>query len=581
MSDAVPPAVEAAPAYLEQVLVFLVAAILVVPLFRRLKASPILGYLLIGMVLGPYALRVVDDPDGVRRLGELGVVFFLFTIGLELSLSRLIALRRYVFGLGAGQVLVTGAALALAAGALGLDAIAAVTVGASLALSSTAVVIQLLVERRAIASRAGRVSVAVLLFQDLAVVPMLMLVSLSREGTAESLGVALGLVVLKALAAVLAIFVIGQVVLRPLYRLVAATRGPELFTGMTILVILATAWATAYAGLSMALGAFLAGVLLSESEFRHQIESDIEPFKGLLLGLFFISVGMGLDFAAAADWALWLGPALVVLLVAKAAILFGLARLFGLTKAQAAETAILLAQAGEFGFVLLAAAAAAGLVPLPLAQFFIILTAISLIFTPVLDGIARRVARRLEVAAAMTGESEDLTSLEGHVVILGYGRVGETVARILKVRRVPFVAIDIDPGRARACRARGDYVFYGDATRDELLRHFNVERAAAAVITLDSALASFRALEAVKRLAPSLPVVVRARDATHADTLMASGATAIAPETFESSLQLSGQVLRALGEPADAINATIERIRSESYAPIAGAGEDARKPDAA
>jgi CPA2 family monovalent cation:H+ antiporter-2 len=497
--------------FLEEAIVLLLTAVVVVPLFRRFKASPVLGYLLAGVVIGPYGFGIVADVKGVAQFAELGVVFLLFTIGLELSFSRVIALRRYVFGLGTAQVLLSAGALAGLAWYWGNSPRASLILGASLALSSTALVMQLLADRRATAMVAGRVSFAVLLLQDLAVVPLILLVTLADQAQTQPLGVLLLYSLGKAMLAVGVIFLVGRFLLRPLFRVAAVTRGPELFTAMILLVVFATAWITDVAGLSMAFGAFLAGLLLSETEFRHQIETDIEPFKGLLLGVFFISVGMGIDLRAAADAIKWLLPALAGLIVFKTVIMYGLARVFGIARPAAVESALLLAQSGEFAFVILALAGRSGLLNEPGIQFFNILITLSLMMTPILDAIGWRLARRLETRSAVDdGEDDMLADLDNHVLILGFGRVGETVAHVLAERRLPFVGVDSNPERARHCRRRGNYVFFGDATRDELLRRFGVTRAAAVVVSLDSLEQSDRAVHALKRVAPNVPIFARA-----------------------------------------------------------------------
>lgn len=568
--------------YLQETLVFLVATVLVVPLVQRLKASPILGYLAVGTLVGPHALGFVQSVDGVRAFAELGVVFLLFTVGLELSVQRLRAMRRYVFGLGAAQVGLTGLVVGLVAAAWGNPAPAAAVIGACLALSSTAMVIQLLSERGAIASRSGRASFSILLFQDLAVVPILIMVTALGTRGEEPLWQLAGLAILKAVAVVGAIILIGQFLLRGVLRAVAATRTQELITATTLLVILVIAVVTGRAGLSMALGAFLAGLLLAETEFRHQVETDILPFKGLLLGLFFISVGMQLDVPLVAAQFDWILLAVAGLFLVKAVLILGLCRLFGLPLSASLRSAMALGGAGEFAFVVLGAALSGGVVEAETAQFMQIVAGLSMVLTPVLlplgDRLARLVDRdgrpsRDDTPADLAGED-----LADHVVICGYGRVGQTVAELLRSQAVPHIALDLDIRRVRASRQRGEPVFYGDASRADVLTRLGMEHAVAVVITLDHPEAARRAFETVRRQWPLVRVFMRARDAAEAEEYLALGARDVVPETLEASLQLSGRVLQALGTPIEAVNALIERIRSERYVRIARLGSEDTAP---
>lgn len=565
-----------------EILVFLLAAVVVVPAVRALRISPILGYLVAGIALGPHALAAVRDPEGVMRLAELGVVFLLFSIGLELSVDRLKAMRRYVFGYGLAQIATTAVLIGAGLFVAGLDPYTALLLGLALALSSTAIVTQLMSERRESATRHGRATFAVLLMQDLAVIPILLLVTLlSMRG--EDPGAVLLWTALKAVGVVAAIFVMGRFVLRWLYRRVAKTQSPELLMAMTLLAVLATAWGTGMAGFSMALGAFMAGLLLSETEFRHQIEADVAPFKGLLLGLFFMSVGMTVDLRLASEQLLWVALSVAGLMALKAAVAVPLARFFRMSWPEAVRSGLLLAQSGEFLFVVIAEAQQ--LVPAQTAQFALIVASVSMLMTPVLVLAADRLARLIEhrAAEAELAPDESLRDLEGHVVIAGYGRVGETVARMLDERRIPFVAVDSDAGRTRACREGGAPVYFGDAANAEMLESVGAGRAAMAVVTVNDREIALRTLRTLRSRWPKLPVYARAKDLGHSELLAGGGATVTVPETLEASLQLSGQVLHALGEPQEAVNSLIARVRSANYKSIAGAGEDsgAAPPSAA
>jgi len=561
--------------YLREIVVFLIAAGVIVPLFHRLRVSPVLGFLGAGAMLGPYGLglfaqdigllryAVIDDIDGVRGLASLGVIFLLFMIGLELSVERLWALRRLVFGLGTLQVVITAAVIGAIAWGFGNSPQASIIFGSCLALSSTAIVMQLLTERRQVATTLGRTSFAVLLLQDLAVVPILFLLGMLGARLDGDVGVALLVSVGKALGAIVLILMIGRLVLRPLFRLVTAARSPELFVAATLLTIIGTAAVTGAVGLSMALGAFLAGLLLAETEFRHEIEVDIEPFKGLLLGLFFMSVGMAIDFRAVAQEPLWLAASVIGLFLTKSVITTGLCLAFGVPRHTAAEAGLLLGQAGEFAFVVVGIATMRGLVAEDAAQFMLIVAGLTMAITPGVAHLARRLAgfieQRTHVGGA--GGSPEIEGLEGHVIIAGFGRVGQMLGRIFDAQNLPYVALDLDGPALGAQRAAGLPVFYGDASRADILRRAHVESAQALVITMDSPLAASHTVEAVRRQWPWLPVFARARDAVHAKTLLQAGATGVVPETVESSLQLAARVLEGVGTPAEAVNAVVSQQR--------------------
>lgn len=452
-------------------LIVLFAAIMMVPLFRRLKLSPILGYLAAGMLLGPHGVAVVTELEEVQLLAEFGVLFLLFMIGLELPLDRLKALRKYVFGLGGAQVVVTtGAIAAICAAVFDLGVEASILIGASLALSSTATVLQLLADRGELIQRHGRVSLAILLMQDLAVAPLLALIpimALHGEGLAETLGWSL----VKAVAALVSITVIARYVLRPFYRAVVAAGSPELFTATALFIVLGTSLLTEQAGLSMALGAFLAGMLLAETEFRHQVESDILPFRGLFLGLFFMTVGMSVDGSLILRELALVGALLVGLLALKTVLTTGLCLAFGLSAANSVRTGFSLAQGGEFAFVLLGLAASQGLADRHSAQIAFIVVALSIVTTPALVAMGREIAQHLEKRRARppAGLASEADDLSDHVVIAGFGRVGQQVSAILVERGIPFIALEKDAQAVQAARSHGLPVFFGDASRADIL----------------------------------------------------------------------------------------------------------------
>lgn len=561
--------------HLREFLLFLIAAGLLVPLLQR-AISPVLGYLLLGGLIGPYGLGLLADEvplvgqlviteiEGVRTLAELGVVFLLFTIGLELSFARLWSMRRLVFGLGSAQILVTGVAIGAIAFLWGNPAGVAVLLGACLALSSTAIVSQLLVETRRLGAPVGRAAFSVLLMQDLAVVPILFAVGVIGATAAGDLAAGLGFALVVAAVTVAAIYAAGRLLIRPLLHFVAKTGSREAFMAVILLLAVGTAAITGAAGLSMALGAFLAGLLIAETEYRHQVEIDIEPFKGLMLGLFFMAVGMGIDWRTLWYEPFWIAASVAGLLVLKAAINIALCRLWRLPRHQAIEAGLLLSQAGEFAFVVVGLAMALGLMPASTGQFMLIVAGLTMVLTPVIAGGARRLGARMErTQAGRDVAPETDRDLEGHVVLAGFGRVGRTIAAVLDAEEIPYLALDSDPAVARRALAEGDPVRFGDASRVEVLRAARVEHAAALVITIGESEATERLTARMRQAAPHIPLYVRARDADHAERLVAAGATAAIPETVEGSLQLAGRVLAGCGASEDVVQ---QRLRLERCA---------------
>ncbi len=558
------------PGFLVEILYFLLAAVVIVPLARSLRSSPVLGYLAAGVLIGPHLLALIEETETVVILGEFGIVFLLFAIGLELSVERLRVLQRYVFGLGTAQVLVTGAAIALALVAFGLPLPAALVIGGGLALSSTAFVLQMLVERGELAARFGRVSFSILLLQDLAIVPLLALVPLLGEQDSNVLA-ALGLAAAKATAAVGLTLLAGRFLLRPVYRVVAKTRSPELFVATTLLVLLGTGYIMMLAGVSMALGAFLAGLLLSGTEYRHQVEADIRPFRGLLLGLFFMSVGLQIDLALIGEFAGSVALAVVALMLGKALIIYGLCRAFGLPDEIAARVGPLLAQGGEFGFVLVGGGLMLGVVPEVAGQLTIAVVAVTMVLTPLSAWLGQQLGLRAARRQARQGDlpdiAEEAEELHDHVVIAGFGRVGQTIAQVLAEAHIPYIGLDLDHDRVRQCRGMDLPVYFGDASRVDVLHTAGLERAKAAVITLDNPEAASHTVAALHERAPDIPIFVRARDLRHRRELESQGATAVVPETIEASLQLGGVVLSALGA-GDRASSIMEEYRRENYAKL-------------
>jgi monovalent cation:H+ antiporter-2, CPA2 family len=544
-----------------EVAVFLAAAVLIVPLFHRLKVSPVLGYLLGGVLIGPSALGLIKSPEATAILAELGVVFLLFTVGLELSLDRLKAMRRYALRIGLPQVILCATLITLVALGVGTSVDAAVIAGLALALSSTAIIIQLLSERNEASARTGRATIAVLLVQDIAVAPILVLLTVLSQREGNFLGIG-GEALLKGVAAIVLLIVAGRYVLRPVFRLIAATKDQDLFLALTLLAVVITAAFTQQAGLSAALGAFLGGVLMSESEFRHQIESKLEPFAGLLLGVFFTSVGIQLDLASAMSQPMALTATVLGLLLLKGIIVAFLAKLAGFPMEGAIRLGLYLAAGGEFAFVILGQASTAGVVDQQTAEFLQLAAGMSMALTPVLpqltDWILNRAYAGTSVRRQNPAETEDL---DGHILILGYGRVGTTVGRMLAQKDIKFHALDSNVAPVRAARARGEPVFLGDAQSNDMLELVGIERASAIVITLDSDVSALKAVRRIRERWPHIPIYARARNDHHAEELHRAGVAAIVPETLDASLRLSALVFEKLGAEPKSIDELLSAAR--------------------
>lgn len=557
-----------------QTLVFLAATCVLVPALRKAKLSAVMGFLLIGVAMGPHVLGrlaeqwpwlgafELEEEEPTLFLAELGVVFLLFIIGLEVSFERLWAMRRFVFGLGFAQVSLC--ALAIFGVALAFDnsfAVSAV-LGLAFALSSTALVLQLLRERRQIATSVGRTSFSVLLMQDLMVVPILFLVAaLSPQAHAFNEG-QIVVSLLTALLAMAVIVIVGRLLLRPLFRWVAGADSREIFIAAALLAAIGMAAAAQSAGLSMALGAFLAGLLLAETEFRHQIEADLDPFKNLLLGLFFVTVGMQINLQLLMHQPVLIMIGVLGLFALKIAIITPLARLFGLSWRRAIETGFLLGQAGEFAFVIIAAARAGGAIPADTANFMLIVTALSIFITPMVASLGGRLAR---VGAKQTPPPEAAAN-SGHVVIAGFGRVGQTLADILSAQEIDHVGVEGDASLVQTLRDEGRPVHYGDASNRQMLASIGAANAAAIVVTINDADAAERIVGEVKRAWPHIPVYARARDGDHARRLHAAGASLASPDSIEAALQLGEALLNSVGVPDEVSRRIIDDRRDAEVA---------------
>ncbi|KAL0425970.1 UNVERIFIED_CONTAM: K(+) efflux antiporter 2, chloroplastic [Sesamum radiatum] len=550
VSTTAKPLITEEEASLFDMLWLLLASVIFVPTFQKIPGgSPVLGYLAAGILIGPYGLSIIRNVHATKAIAEFGVVFLLFNIGLELSVERLSSMKKYVFGLGSAQVLVTAVVVCLLARyAAGIAGPAAIVIGNGLALSSTAVVLQVLQERGESTSRHGRATFSVLLFQ------------VGFQAIAE----ALGLAAVKAVVAISAIIAGGRLLLRPIYKQIAENQNAEIFSANTLLVILGTSLLTARAGLSMALGAFLAGLLLAETEFSLQVESDIAPYRGLLLGLFFMTVGMSIDPKLLASNFPVITGTLGLLIAGKTILVALVGRLFGISLVSAIRVGLLLAPGGEFAFVAFGEAVNQGIMSSQLSSLLFLVVGISMALTPWLAAGGQLIASRFElhdVRSLLPVESET-DDLQDHIIICGFGRVGQIIAQLLSERLIPFVALDVRSDRVAIGRALDLPVYFGDAGSREVLHKVGAERACAAAITLDSPGANYRTVWALSKYFPNVKTFVRAHDVDHGLNLEKAGATAVVPETLEPSLQLAAAVLAQAKLPTSEIAATINEFRS-------------------
>ena len=560
---------------LSTILVLLGAAVVIVVVCRTVRLPPILGYLLVGLLVGPHALGWVEDTPATHHLAEFGIVFLMFSLGLEFSLAQLKAMRRAVFGLGFAQVALTTVAGLTALLLAGINWQAGLVLGGALAMSSTAIVTKMLTERGEINTPHGRDIIAILLFQDLAVVAFLIVIpALGQSG--GDLTIALAYAAAKGVAALLLILGFGQKPMRAWFNLVARQRSSELFVLNVLLVTLGLAELTELAGLSLALGAFLAGMLISETEYKIEVEEAIKPFRDVLLGLFFVTVGMELDLRVVlSHWGfvllLLVGPVLFKLLM-----IVGLARWFGAALASALRTGFYLAQAGEFALVMMTLASMHGFLPTAVTQVVLASMVLSMLASPVLIQFAEPIVRRLTAndwlarAAQLTSIASTAMVRQEHVLICGYGRSGQNLARLLEREEIPFVALDNDPQRVREAAVGGSSVVYGDASRREALIAAGLAKANAVAITFADTPTALRILHHVHAVRPDMPVIVRTVDDSDIDMLMKAGATEVIPEVLEGSLMLASHSLLVLGVPLDRVLARIRAIREERYSLFRG-----------
>ncbi len=559
---------------LQHVLILLAIAVLAVVVFRVLRLPPMLGYLLAGVIIGPHALGWIPDTEETRHLAEFGVVFLMFSIGLEFSLPKLVTMKRIVFGFGTAQVVISILFVMAVAWVLGLDWQVGLILGGALAMSSTAIVIKMLAERLELNSPHGRQVIGVLLFQDLAVIPLLIIIPVLAS-TADSNSVDYSMIItvaiLKALAALALILFFGQRLMRPWFHLVARQKSSELFVLNVLLITLGLAWLTEIAGLSLALGALLAGMLISETEYRYQVEDDIKPFRDILLGLFFVTIGMLLDIQVVMQSFLWVILILLALIVLKIALITGLSRLFGADSSVAARTGMNLAQGGEFGFVLLAQTGSIELVEISILQPVLAAMVLSMFIAPFMIEYSERMVQRfyntewMHRAMQITTIAAQTMVAQDHVIICGYGRSGQNMSRLLEKESIPFIALDLDPQRIHEATNAGESVVYGDAARREILIAAGLMRAKVLVISYVNTTSALKILSHVQALRPELSVVIRTHEDSDIDLLKEAGATEVVADIMEGSLVLASHAMMLLGVPSGRILRRMHRTREQRY----------------
>ena len=557
---------------LSQVLLLLAGSVFVVSVARRLGLPTTMGYLVVGLAFGPHALRIVSDSDTTRLLAELGVVFLLFTLGLEFSLPRMIAMRREVLGLGTAQVVATTAVFAVIGELTGLSWLTAIVIGGALSMSSTAIILQQLTENAELNRTHGRLAFSMLLFQDLAFVPFLALASaLASTGGHFQLRQA-ALAVVGGVLAIGVVLAAGRWLLRPLFHEIAHSRLRELFTLTVLLVVLASGWVSQFAGLSLALGAFLSGMMLAETEYRHQIEAVIRPFRDILLGIFFISVGMLLDVRTLFKGIGIVSAMLLGLILIKATVATLVSRPFTSTRFKAVRTGVVVSIGGEFGVALTTILLPTGLLPEWIGEPLLVALVLSMVLSPAILNNNKRIARLLLRERGPPGtaiEREEAATLDiaarDHVILCGFGRVGQNVARVLESQGFEYIALDLDPARIRAARQGGDPVMYGDSADEEMLATAGLQNASAVIISFSDPATSVGILRSIRRVRPDVPVLVRTQDDAGIKELQEAGATDVVPETFEASLMLVSHVLMLLHVPVTKVVRTMGEIRSNRY----------------
>ena len=569
--------------FLRETLLFLSLTGVLIPLLQRFRINQVIAFLSMGIVVGPFGVGSFVDSypwlswvtiprrQGVQALAELGVIFLMFLIGLELSLPRVWAMRRWVFGIGSAQVLLSSVLIGGLAFVFGNSVEVALVLGLVLSLSSTAVVMQLLTQDRALATPLGQASFSILMLQDFAVVPLLIVVDLLSKSSSHGLLQELSVTALISVSVVTLIIMLGRKIVGPLFRAFAKQHQSEVFMALTLMVTLSIAGATALAGLSMALGAFLAGLLLAETEYKHAVEITIEPFKGLLMGLFFMSVGMGIDVREVAQEPLWIAVSVVGLMVIKTVVAAGLMRWGGLPLGQALAGGMLLGQGGEFAFIVIGYASTAGLLSQNIGQFMLLVVSLSLFVTPVFAHAGQRLGQRIDARHLSRGDdapgSLAIPDVSGQVVVIGYGRIGQLLGQVFQQQRVPFVAVEHNVDVVAKLREAGQPIYFGNAGRPELLYKLGLDNAACLVVTMDQPVAAKRVVQNARAQYPKLPIYARSHDEAHALELKEAGATYVVPETLEAGLLLTTFALQSVGLPDADAHAVVaaERSRRTNY----------------
>jgi CPA2 family monovalent cation:H+ antiporter-2 len=558
------------------VLVLLALSVVAVAILRRVHLPPILGYLFVGVIAGPHALGWIPDSEAIHLLGEAGVVFLLFMIGLEISIPQLLSMRHAVLGFGGAQVGLTTLIVMVIAWSSGIRWEGALVVGGALALSSTAIVARQLTEQLELQSRHGRLALGILLFQDLAVVPFLVVIPILGGQAESGIAAALGVALVKGIAVVIGMLAVGRWALRPLFHWVASAHSVELFTLAVLLVALASSSITHTVGLSAELGAFIAGMLIGDTEYRHHVELETRPFRDVLMGLFFVTVGMQLNLFALPGILHWVTLLVAGVVIGKGLLITAVLRLGGNESGVALRTGLVLAQGGEFGFALLALAMGYGLLTAEDNQPVIAAVVLSMVIAPILvrrnGDIAKRVCHSyLQSREAQAHQlTEEASHLKDHVILCGFGRIGQNLALFLKKEDIPYVALDVDSVLIREAWEAGEPVFFGNATHPEILETAGIERAVALVISFDEFHTAERIIHTARGLRDDIPIVVRARDDAHLEALEEAGATDVVPESVESSLMLATRLLHSLAVDIDEIAHVVEQARTDHYRRLRG-----------
>jgi CPA2 family monovalent cation:H+ antiporter-2 len=553
--------------HLLQIVILLCAAVFIVAVCRVIRVSPVIGYLAAGTAIGPFGLKLISNIAVTTGIAQFGIIFLLFLIGLELSLERLRSMRKHVFGFGGAQFIVTAGLFALFFLGLGGHPDAALIFGGGLAMSSTAIVLQVIEEQGEKSSQVGRLSLAILIMQDLAVIPLLVFVSLLGEN-GRPLMSALTDAFFKATLAFTLIFIAGRLLLRPFFRFIASLENTELFTATTMLVVFGVAMLTNAVGLSPALGAFMAGLLVAETEFKPQVESDVLPFKGLFMGLFFMTVGMSLNVSMLTDRFVSIIALTIALMACKALIIMALCRLFRFGLNTAVHVSLMLSQGSEFTFILFALAGTQGVLDPALQQIFLVVITVSMALTPLVAEAGQKIALMLEKYAIARPENmiAETLDLSYHVIISGFGRVGHTVSRMLEVENIPYVAIDMDSFLVARERKNGTPVYYGDTTRMHVLNALGITRARAVIITHNDTRVALQTISTIRETNRDVPIIARAKNIEKVLRLENAGADLAVAEMFETSLQLGSALLKAVGVTDYEVNRIVDIFRAEDYA---------------